>query len=253
MSDNLHMIEELPQANAVGLEPMRITLCGSTRFRAAFELWNKRLSLAGFLVYSVSGFGHSGDSFSAAEKERLDLVHLAKIDASHAVVVIDLGGYIGESTAREIARAKATGREVYYVHGDPTVYRLRTGPDGPASQRYKAFSYNDPLSPQQGVTAYDVEHQLAAANGFGASYQREQGRWILYSMPDAKPFGAIDGFDKTSIDFVMDALRAALKVRPSRDQIAEIIDPEAFAPMEDIVGMRVAYAKADAILSGGAA
>lgn len=36
----------------------------------------------------------------------------------------------------------------------------------------------------------------------------------------------------------------------SRDQIAQIIDPEAFVPMEDVIGMRKAYVKADAILAG---
>lgn len=124
-------------------EIFRLTLCGSTKFRAEYELWNKRLTLAGFLVYSVSGFGHQGDVFTAEEKERLDQVHLAKIDHSHAIVVINPGGYIGESTQREINHAIFTGKEVYYTFiGSPsTVYRLRTGPDGAGSIRYRAFDY----------------------------------------------------------------------------------------------------------------
>lgn len=122
-------------------EVFRITLCGSTKFRAEYELWNKRLTLAGFIVYSVSGFGHSGDAFTDEEKARLDQVHLAKIDASHAIVVLNVGGYIGDSTAREIAHAKATGKQVYYLEGDNIVYRLRTGPDGASSLRYRAFGW----------------------------------------------------------------------------------------------------------------
>lgn len=119
----------------------KITLCGSTKFRAEYELWNKRLTLAGLLVYSVSGFGHSGDSFTAEEKAQLDRVHLAKIDASHAIVVINPGGYIGESTRNEINHAQRAGKTVFYTHQGRTVYQLRTGPEGADSLRYRAFDF----------------------------------------------------------------------------------------------------------------
>jgi len=153
----LGTIEVLPTADIVTTSPMRITLCGSTKFRAEYELWNMRLTLAGFLVYSVSGFGHSGDVFDDEQKRRLDQVHLAKIDASHAIVVIDVGGYIGDSTAREIAHAKATGKDVYYVSGDPTVYRLRVGPDGFGSQRDRAFSYVAASPPSRALSPDERE------------------------------------------------------------------------------------------------
>lgn len=135
--------EPLPQFYVGHQEIARLTLCGSTRFKDEFELWNKRLTLAGFLVYSVSGFGHGGDSFTDEEKARLDKVHLAKIDASHAIVVINPGGYIGDSTRREIAHARAAGKRVYYAYrGEPTVYNLRTGPAG-CEQRYRAFDWGE--------------------------------------------------------------------------------------------------------------
>lgn len=134
------MGEKLPIATVKRQETFRITLCGSTRFKAEYELWNRRLSMAGFLVYTVSCFGHSGDVLTEEEKVRLDQVHLAKIDASHAIVVINPGGYIGDSTRREIAHAEATGKDVYFLEGGRTVYQLRTGPDGASSMRYRAFS-----------------------------------------------------------------------------------------------------------------
>ena len=138
-------MESLSHVHVDRAEIGRITLCGSTKFRDEYELWNKRLTLAGFLVYSVAGFGHSGDVFTAEEKERLDQIHLAKIDASHMIVVINPGGYIGESTRREIAHARATGKDVYYTDfgAAPTVYQLRTGPDGPGSLRYRAFGWGE--------------------------------------------------------------------------------------------------------------
>jgi hypothetical protein len=135
------LTEALPVAQVVREEVFKITLCGSTRFKAEYELWNRRLSMAGFPVYSVSCFGHSGDPLTDEEKARLDRVHLAKIDASHAIVVINPGGYIGESTRREIAHAEATGKDIYYLTGDRTVYQLRTGPDGSNSLRYRAFDH----------------------------------------------------------------------------------------------------------------
>lgn len=136
-------MEELAQCHVTRAEPFRITLCGSTRFKDEYALWNKRLTLAGFIVYSVSGFGHAGDSFTEEEKRRLDQVHLAKIDNSHAIVVLNPGGYVGDSTANEILHAQRTGKEVYYLTGGRTVYQLRTGPDGGASLRYRAFDWGN--------------------------------------------------------------------------------------------------------------
>lgn len=98
---------------------MKITLCGSTRFKKEFELANERLTLAGHVVYSVAFFGHArAEPLDPWAKQRLDLVHLAKILASdHVVVVGSLDGcapYVGESTRREIFWAEMNGRGVGY-------------------------------------------------------------------------------------------------------------------------------------------
>lgn len=92
---------------------MRLTLCGSTRFRKEYEATNALLSKQGHLVYSVSCFGHSGDALTPAEKETLDRVHLQKIDNSDGIVVLNVDGYVGESTRREIEHAKATGKRIF--------------------------------------------------------------------------------------------------------------------------------------------
>jgi hypothetical protein len=134
----MSMIATFP---AVTVEPYRITLCGSTKFKEEYALWNKRLTLAGFIVYSVSGFGHYGDEFTPEQKEMLDQVHLTKIDCSHAIVVINPGGYIGKSTENEINHARNTGKEIYYLTGGRTVYQLRTGPADAPRLRYSAFDY----------------------------------------------------------------------------------------------------------------
>lgn len=43
------------------------------------------------------------------------IVHMRKIEASDAVFVLDVGGYVGESTKKEIALAGALGKEVLYL------------------------------------------------------------------------------------------------------------------------------------------
>ena len=94
-----------------------ITLCGSTRFKDAFLEAQKRLTLEGNIVISVGLFGHSGDEevWNEGVKEMLDRQHLAKIDLADEIFVINVGGYIGESTRREIAYAKSKGKAVVYL------------------------------------------------------------------------------------------------------------------------------------------
>ena len=94
----------------------RITLCGSTRFKKAWMEWNARLTLQGHVVYSVAMWSHNVRVEPTEEQKKLlDQVHLAKIDNSDEVFVLDVGGYIGESTKREIAHAEATGKRVHYL------------------------------------------------------------------------------------------------------------------------------------------
>ena len=94
-----------------------VTLCGSTRFKEQFMDAQKRLTLEGCIVISVGLFGHSGDSdvWKPGVKEMLDDMHLRKIDLVDEIFVINVGGYIGESTRREIAYAQKTGKPVKYL------------------------------------------------------------------------------------------------------------------------------------------
>jgi hypothetical protein len=77
----------------------------------------KRLTLDGCIVISVGLFGHSGDDdvWMPGVKEMLDDMHLRKIDMADEIFVINVGGYIGESTKREIAYAEQKGKKVNYL------------------------------------------------------------------------------------------------------------------------------------------
>ena len=94
-----------------------VTLCGSTRFKEQFLDAQKQLTLEGNIVISVGLFGHSGDAdvWKPGVKEMLDDMHLRKIDLADEVFVINVGGYIGESTRREISYAEQTGKTIKYL------------------------------------------------------------------------------------------------------------------------------------------
>ena len=94
-----------------------VTLCGSTRFKDAFLETQKKLTLEGNIVISVGLFGHSGDEevWAPGTKVMLDDMHKRKIDMADEIFVINVGGYIGESTRSEIKYALATGKKVNYL------------------------------------------------------------------------------------------------------------------------------------------
>ena len=94
-----------------------ITLCGSTKFKEAFKEAQKRLTLEGNIVISVGLFGHSGDDevWTEGTKKMLDDMHKRKIDMADGIYVINVGGYIGDSTRSEIEYAAAAGKPVRYL------------------------------------------------------------------------------------------------------------------------------------------
>lgn len=94
-----------------------ITLCGSTRFQEEFLKLRKELTLAGNIVLSVELFGHSGDDiyYSENTKQMLDDMHKTKIDMSDEIFVINVNGYIGESTRNEIEYAISKGKSIKYL------------------------------------------------------------------------------------------------------------------------------------------
>lgn len=94
-----------------------ITLCGSTKFKDEYLKAQKDLTLQGNIVISVGLFGHSGDDevWTEGTKEMLDNMHKRKIDMADEIFVINVGGYIGESTRSEIEYAIKNGKTVNYL------------------------------------------------------------------------------------------------------------------------------------------
>ena len=101
--------------NSVSSKPIIVTLCGSTKFKQAFIDANRRETMAGKIVLSVSLFGHA-DKINLTEEEKtfLDELHKRKIDISSEILVLNVGGYIGESTQSEIKYAHLKGKSINY-------------------------------------------------------------------------------------------------------------------------------------------
>jgi len=99
-----------------------VCLCGSTRFKDAFDDANYRETMAGRIVLSVGFFMHAtgnrhGEGVGATPEQKiaLDALHLRKIELADEVLVLNVGDYIGDSTGREIAYAHSLGKPVRYL------------------------------------------------------------------------------------------------------------------------------------------
>lgn len=86
-----------------------ITICGKMTFFSTMLEVAKILSLQGYIVLAPFVIAENDDI-----KTMLDSMHFAKIDRSDAIYVVNINGYIGYSTGKEIAYAKEHGKEIIY-------------------------------------------------------------------------------------------------------------------------------------------
>jgi len=109
------VLKELKQGRKV------ITLCGSVKFWDEYIRQNAILTLEGNIVFSCGLSLKEGYEDILIDlplndvKQDLDFIHLCKIDLSDEIFVINVGGYIGDSTKREIAYAESKGKKVKYL------------------------------------------------------------------------------------------------------------------------------------------
>lgn len=94
-----------------------ITLCGSSKFKDKFREIETKLCLEGNIVLSMNLFGHADNLniFDSETKFMLDDIHKQKILMSDEIFVINVDGYIGESTKKEIEWAELFGIPVKYL------------------------------------------------------------------------------------------------------------------------------------------
>ena len=100
--------------------PEIVCICGSTRFVDEMSAANRDLTFAGVIVVAPGVFPRNEDheatdSITDEQKTALAALHLRKIDLADRVLVVSPGGYVGESTSREIAYARAIGKPVSFT------------------------------------------------------------------------------------------------------------------------------------------
>ena len=106
-----------------GFFPRVVCLCGSTRFKEEFVRQTAYETLEGRIVLSIGCdmrndaelFGHMSADRLCKIKMQLDELHKRKIDLADEILVLDVDGYIGPSTAREIDYTKRYGKRVRYL------------------------------------------------------------------------------------------------------------------------------------------
>lgn len=101
------------------VKPKIVCLCGSTRFTDEMLVKQFLYRSRGILAIgwcAVPSSFHEGPHLgeTMGVKEKLDTVHKRIIDICDEVFVLNLNGYIGESTRSEIEYAESIGKPVLY-------------------------------------------------------------------------------------------------------------------------------------------
>jgi len=115
--------------------PEIVCLCGSTaKALEAFRSANVQETLASKIVLSIGCdtksdtdlFGVEGEERERI-KQRLDRLHLYKILMAHEVYILNQGGYLGDSTRRELAYARQLHKRLRWLEPEQargTAYHL---------------------------------------------------------------------------------------------------------------------------------
>jgi len=93
-----------------------ITICGSMKFKDEMIKVALQMELAGNVVLAPS-YPINDDTAVYTEKEIILLgkMHKEKIKLSDAIFVVNVNGYIGDSTKIEIEYAKMHNKEIIYL------------------------------------------------------------------------------------------------------------------------------------------
>ncbi len=120
--------------------PVIVCLCGSTRFYDRFQQANYEETMAGRIVLSVGFAGRlqkqlmtvdgcmgptevevltvrsgAGVGCTPEQKVAMDVLHCLKIDLADEVLVLNVGGYVGESTRREVLHAEQGRKTIRWL------------------------------------------------------------------------------------------------------------------------------------------
>lgn len=106
--------------------PIVVCLCGSTRFWREFQRAGLAETMAGRIVLSIgAASGTDDEHFGNLPREEydrvkamLDALHLRKIELADEVLILNVDGYIGESTRRELNYARQLDKVIRWLEPD---------------------------------------------------------------------------------------------------------------------------------------
>lgn len=116
-----------------------MVLCGSTRFYREFQRANYLETMAGRIVLSVGfyrpspeseaerqRYEHHGENIGCTPEQKLalDALHFRKIELADEVLVLNVAGYIGESTRNEIAHARSLGKPIRFLEPEAGAWSI---------------------------------------------------------------------------------------------------------------------------------
>ena len=91
-----------------------VTICGSLRYANEMMKIAAQLQLEKNYAVIQCMYNVNGLRFEGIDASKLDKIHRKKIDISDAIYVVNIDGYIGNSTRNEIEYAIKNGKEVIY-------------------------------------------------------------------------------------------------------------------------------------------
>jgi len=95
--------------------PKVVCLVGSTRFESMFHTANLWETLAGNIVLTVGVFKVNHGALTEDQRWAINELHLTKIDMADEVFILNVGGYMGNGTKRELAYAREKEKVIRFL------------------------------------------------------------------------------------------------------------------------------------------
>ncbi len=92
-----------------------VTICGSMKFRNQMMQIAEELELKNNYAVIQCVYGNNSNKYSQSDKDILAKLHFKKIDISDAIYVVNVNGYIGDATKKEIEYAKSLQKEILFL------------------------------------------------------------------------------------------------------------------------------------------
>lgn len=176
-------VDELPVDTSVEDEQKSSIICliGSTKFKKEFEHAIREETLNGNIVLSVAQFSHADNlSISESEKTIFDKVHLKKIEISNTVLVINAGGYIGESTKRELQYAKNLNKSIEFFREKYNQFEpVDEKPKSKAKQLQEVYDKYESLFSER-PDALDMQREIVSI--FTDEEPKDTCKWEKYHI-----------------------------------------------------------------------